>query len=216
MTTRTATARLDDDGLRFVATTGSGHGVLMDDVLGDSGARPAELLMVALAGCVAMDVVTILRAQGEPFTSYEVQVIGEQRHNPPPHVIEHVRVTHVIEGDLSIDALRHAIELTATRYSAVTGNLASGVAQVRHAYQVRDATGEEHAGEVVITGPHMRPGGRTARGRGSAARGRARAVISVVPRPPRGVPIAVDMDMGDRVLVRRVPENLSELLLELI
>jgi hypothetical protein len=36
----------------------------------------------------------------------------------------------------------------------VTANLASGVAQIRHAYVVRDAAGEEHYGEVVVTGPN--------------------------------------------------------------
>ena len=216
MTTRTATARLDDDGRRFVATTGSGHSVLMDDAAGDLGARPAELLLVAQAGCVAMDVVTMLRAQAEPFTSYEVQVIGDQRHNPPPHVIEHIRVLHVIEGDVSIEAVRRAIELSATRYSTVTANLASGVAQVRHAYQVRDTAGMEHAGEVAVTGPHMRPGERTPRGRGSAAQARARAVISVVPRPSRSAQVTVDMGDHDRALVRRRPDSLQELLLELI
>jgi putative redox protein len=216
MTTRTATARLDDDGRRFVATTGSGHSVLMDDALGDSGARPAELLLVAQAGCEAMDVVTMLRAQAEPFTSYEVRVIGDQRHNPPPHVIDHIRVLHVIEGDVSIDAVRRAIELSATRYSTVTANLASGVAQVRHAYQVRDTAGKEHAGEVVVTGPHMRPGERTPRGRGSAAQARARAVISIMPRASRSAQVSVDMGDHDRALVRRRPDSLQELLLELI
>jgi hypothetical protein len=37
----------------------------------------------------------------------------------------------------------------------VTGNLATGVAQIHHAYVVRDGAGEEHYGEVVVTGPHV-------------------------------------------------------------
>ncbi len=36
-------------------------------------------------------------------------------------------------------------------------DLASGVAEIRHAYVVRDASGEEHYGEVAITGPNESP-----------------------------------------------------------
>ncbi|MBI3747925.1 MAG: hypothetical protein HY262_03630, partial [Chloroflexi bacterium] len=63
------------------------------------------------------------------------------------------RVLHVVEGDVEIEALRRAIELSATRYCTVTGNLSSGVAEVRHAYLVRDGAGGEHYGEVIVTGP---------------------------------------------------------------
>jgi putative redox protein len=153
MATKTATARLDGDGLRLTAMTGSGHTLFIDSADGDSGARPAELLMVALAGCTAMDVVSILRKKRQAFRRYEVRVVGEQRDEPPPPVFERVRIIHVVEGSVDVDAVRRAIELSATKYCTVSGNLASGVSQIHHAYIVRDAAGEEHYGEVVVTGP---------------------------------------------------------------
>ncbi|HEY6015081.1 MAG TPA: OsmC family protein [Candidatus Limnocylindrales bacterium] len=153
MTTKTVEATLDGDGLRLVARTGSGHTIVMDNAEGDTGARPAELLVVAQAGCTAMDVVSILRKKRQPFTRYEVRVAAEQRDDPPPHVFVQLRVLHVIEGDVEIEAVRRAIELSATRYCTVTGNLASGVAEVRHAYLIRDGAGGEYYGEVVVTGP---------------------------------------------------------------
>jgi len=157
MTTRTASVRLDGDGLRLVATTGSGHTIVMDDEAGDGGPRPAELLVVAQAGCTAMDVVSILRKKRQAFRRYEVRVSGEQRDDRAPHVFEGMRIVHVVEGDVEIEAVRRAIELSATRYCTVTANLASGVTEIHHAYIVRDATGEEHYGEVVVTGPGERP-----------------------------------------------------------
>jgi len=157
MSEKTVTARLEGAGLRLVATTGSGHEVVMDDAAGDSGPRPAELLVVAQAGCTAMDVVSILRKKRQAFTRYEVRVVGEQRDEPAPHVFERIRIIHVVEGDVEVESVRRAIELSATRYCTVTGNLASGVAEVRHAYVVRDAAGEEDYGEVVVTGPHEAP-----------------------------------------------------------
>ena len=153
MSKKTATAKLDGAGLRLVAETGSGHRIVMDSAEGDSGPRPAELLMVAQAGCTAMDVVAILRKTRQAFTRYEVRVAGNQREDPHPHVFEQVRVIHVVEGDVEVEAVRRAIELSATKYCTVTSNLASGVAEIRHAYVVRDAAGEEHYGEVVVTGP---------------------------------------------------------------
>jgi putative redox protein len=157
MPVKTATARLEGDGSRLVATTGSGHSIVMDDAAGDSGPRPAEVLMLAQAGCTAMDVLAILRKKRQPIARYEIRVAGEQREEPHPHVFERVRIVHVVEGDVNVEAVRRAIELSATKYCTVTANLASGAAKIRHAYVVRDATGEEHYGEVVVTGPRESP-----------------------------------------------------------
>jgi putative redox protein len=157
MSKKTVTAKLDGTGLRLVAETGSGHTIVMDTADDDTGPRPAEVLMVAQAGCTAMDVVAILRKKRQSFTRYEVRVVGDQRDEPHPHVFEHVRVIHVVEGDVEVEAVRRAIELSATKYCTVTGNLASGVAEIRHAYIVRDRAGEEHYGEVVVTGPQESP-----------------------------------------------------------
>ena len=157
MATKTVTVSLDGDGSRFVALTGSGHAIVMDDAEGDSGPRPAELLIVALAGCTAMDVASILRKKRQAFTRYEVRVAAEQRDDPPPHVFERVRIVHAVDGPVDIEAVRRAIDLSATRYCTVTGNLASGVTEIHHAYLVHSADGEEHFGEVVVTGPDERP-----------------------------------------------------------
>jgi putative redox protein len=157
MATKTVTASLEGLGLRFVATTGSGHTIVLDNAEGDAGARPAELLVVAQAGCTAMDVVSILRKKRQPFTRYEVRVAGDQRDDPPPHVFERMRVVHVIDGDVELEAVRRAIELSATKYCTVTGNLSSGVTEIRHAYLVRDTAGEERYGEVLVTGPFEDP-----------------------------------------------------------
>lgn len=166
MATTTATVRLDGDGSRFIARTGSGHAIVIDSAEGDSGPRPAELLVVAQAGCTAMDVIAILRKKRQVVTRYEVRAAGEQRDDPHPHVFKRMRVTHFVEGDVDVDAVRRAIELSATKYCTVTGNLASGVTEIHHAYVVRDVAGEEQYGTVVVTGPAESP---DALGRGATA-----------------------------------------------
>ena len=51
---------------QFVAQTGSGHHLLLDDAAGGTGAKPIELVATGLAGCTAFDVVTILRPEVSP------------------------------------------------------------------------------------------------------------------------------------------------------
>jgi putative redox protein len=155
--TKTLIARLDGDESRFIALTGSGHSVVMDDAAGDSGPRPAELLVVAQAGCTAMDVASILRKKRQAFTRYEVRVSAEQRDDPPPHVFELMRIVHVVEGPVDVEAVRRAIEHSATKYCTVTGNLSSGATEIHHAYLVHGIDGEERYGEVVVTGPYESP-----------------------------------------------------------
>ena len=157
MATKSVTVNLDGDGSRFVALTGSGHSIVMDNAEGDNGPRPAELLVVAQAGCTAMDVISILRKKRQAFTRYEVRVSAEQRDDPPPHVFQRVRIVHVVDGPVDIEAVRRAIELSATKYCTVTANLAAGVTEIHHAYLVHDADGHERYGEVVVTGPNESP-----------------------------------------------------------
>ena len=159
MTARTARLGLEGDGLRFAASTGSGHQLILDDAAGDAGPRPAELLLVSLAGCAAMDVASILRKKRQVVDRYEVRIHGVQRDALHPHVFERIDVLHVIAGS-SIDpeAVRRAIELSATRYCTVGSNLAAGVAEIHHAYLIQEtgcaADGEERFAEVVVIGPY--------------------------------------------------------------
>jgi hypothetical protein len=106
-----------------------------------------------------MDVASILRKKRQAFTHYEVRVVGEQRADPPPHVYERMQIVHVVEGDVEVEAVRRAIELSATKYCTVTGNLAAGVVEIHHAYLIIDTDGEEHCAEVVVTGPDESPDG---------------------------------------------------------
>jgi hypothetical protein len=68
-------------------------------------------------------------------------------------------VTASLEGDVSVEAVRRAVELSAKKYCTVAANLASGVARIHHAFILRDTAGDEHYGEVVVTGPYEGPDG---------------------------------------------------------
>ena len=84
MAIKTASVTLDNEGMRFQGKVGSGHSIVLDDGNGDMGVRPAELIPLALAGCTAMDVISILRKKRQLVTRYEVRAEGEQRENVHP------------------------------------------------------------------------------------------------------------------------------------
>jgi len=107
-------------GRQFVAETGSGHNLLLDDTAGGTGPKPIELVAVGLAGCTAFDVITVLRQKyHQKVTGYQVQVEAEQAERPP-QVFTAVRIHHVVTG-LEIDetALQEAIRLSEEKYCSV-------------------------------------------------------------------------------------------------
>lgn len=104
---------------QFVATSGTGHHLLMDDASGNSGAKPIELVAIALAGCTAFDVINILRKKRQQVTGYEVKVEAEQAANPP-QVFTAVRIHHVVTGmEVSPQAVEDAIRLSEEKYCSV-------------------------------------------------------------------------------------------------
>lgn len=97
---------------QFVATSGSGHNILIDDAVGGTGAKPIELVAIALAGCTAFDVINILRKKRQHVTDYEVSVEAEQTTHPP-QVFTEVRIHHILTGtEVATKAVEDAIHLS--------------------------------------------------------------------------------------------------------
>jgi len=155
---KTARARHSGQGLRFAIRTGSGHEFVVDDVAGDTGPRPAELLLAAQAACTAFDVASILAKKRQEVVSYEVIVTGEQRDAPHPHVFERIDVLHELWArEIDTTAVRRSIELSATRYCTATAMLSAGPAEIHHRYAIHRVGAATEGGEVVVTGPHTDP-----------------------------------------------------------
>ena len=105
---------------QFVARTGSGHNLILDDAAGGTGPKPIELVAVGLAGCTAFDVITVLRQKyHQKVTGYQVRVEADQAERPP-QVFTTVRIHHVVTG-IGIDeaAVVEAIRLSEEKYCSV-------------------------------------------------------------------------------------------------
>ena len=162
MSTKTATIKLTG-AMRMEATVGSGHTIVMDDGESDTGARPSELVAVALGGCTGMDVISILRKKRQPVTGYEIRVAGAQVEGYPHNFIR-FDVVHVVDGDgVDPEAVRRAVELSATKYCSVGSTLSSGGLTLHHSYLVRTPGAADIAGDVLVTGPNEDPAALAAR-----------------------------------------------------
>ncbi len=122
---------------QFVATTGSGHHLLIDDNDGGTAAKPIELVAVALAGCTAFDVINILRKKQQHVTGYDVFVEADQA-DQPPAVFTRIRIRHVVTGHrVAAEAVESAIRLSEEKYCAV-GNMLNKNAAVATTYEILD------------------------------------------------------------------------------
>ena len=136
--------------LGFEATSGLGGTarLAMDD--GVAGLRPSEGVLVALGACTGADVVSILRKKRQPVSAYHVEVRGDQRAEHPRSFVR-IDVLHQIAGEwVEAEAVRRSIELSVTRYCAVTAQLASGDVTISHRYRL----GDSEPVMVAETGPH--------------------------------------------------------------
>ena len=141
--TKAVTAKLLDlSGMTFEAQTPSGHSLTLDaspEHGGEGhGPSPMETLLVALAGCTGMDVISLLRKMRQNVTGYEVRVSGIQA-DEHPRIYTSVDVEHIVTGvGLEATKVERAVELSATRYCPVSATL-SGVGTVRHRATIRSA-----------------------------------------------------------------------------
>jgi putative redox protein len=107
-------------GLTFTGRADSGFSVPLgtDPQLGgaNDGFRPLELMAVSLAGCTAMDVISIMRKKQQDVRAFEVQVHTDQAQDFPK-VFTHTLITYIMTGHgVDETALRRSIELSATKY----------------------------------------------------------------------------------------------------
>jgi putative redox protein len=99
------------------------------------GTRPQKLMLVSLAGCTGMDVISILRKKQQTVTGFEVRVRAE-RADEHPRVYTHIWLTYVVKGkNVDPAAVKRAIELSITKYCPVA-NLIQKVVPIETEYQI--------------------------------------------------------------------------------
>lgn len=142
MATKTAVIK-QVQGLSLAGKADSNHWVVMDgpeELDGsNAGARPKELVLLALGGCTASDVLSILKKKRASVDDFEVRLTAEQSEEHP-QVFTRIHVEYVIRGErINTRDVERAIELSETKYCAVTAMLRSSVV-ITHSYRIESAT----------------------------------------------------------------------------
>ncbi len=126
--------------LQFVGVDATKHSVVMSasDEENGIGMSPSQLLLVALGGCTAYDVVNILQKKRQKLTGLEVAVTGEQ--NPdPPWAYTRIHLHYRLRGrGLNKKAVQDAIELSKNKYCSVGATIAT--AEITYDYTIEEDT----------------------------------------------------------------------------
>ena len=106
--------------MKFTGESASGFPVQMDadDTVGgsNSGLRPMELMAISLAGCTAMDVISILTKKQQEVAEFDVKV-DAPRSSEFPKVFTNAVITYTLAGkNIDKNAVLRAIQLSAVKY----------------------------------------------------------------------------------------------------
>lgn len=133
------------DRMTFTGVSDSGHSIRLDTTQAaggdESAVRPIELIALGLAGCTAMDVISILRKKQQDVTAFEVHVHAD-RAAEHPKVITQAVITYELHGrDLEEAAVLRAIELSAVKYCPAHAMLSKAF-PMEMRYQIFEEGGE--------------------------------------------------------------------------
>ena len=134
------------EGMAFTGTADSGFNIQLDtkkEVGGEGrGFTPMELTALSLAGCTAMDVISILRKKRQDVTDFEVRVeaLSAEEH---PKVFTRATIDYLVTGHgVDEKAVVRAIQLTSESYCPVQAMLGK-VFPIDLRYQIFEEEGGE-------------------------------------------------------------------------
>ena len=127
------------DGMLMVGKSHSGHSITMDgpiEIGGENlGVRPMEMLLLGVAGCTMIDVVTTLKKMRQNLTHCETKISAE-RANEHPKVFTNIHIHFIVKGiDLDSKKVDKAISLSAEKYCSASIMLGK-TANITHDFEV--------------------------------------------------------------------------------
>ena len=99
------------------------------------GARPMELVLMALGSCSALDLVSILKKQRQQIDSLQISVEGTRRESIP-NVFTRIHLSFSLKGTIDTAKAERAAELAVKKYCSVHDMLAAGGVDITYDVQV--------------------------------------------------------------------------------
>ncbi len=127
------------DGLLMVGKSDSGHAIVMDgppEIGGENlGVRPMEMLLLGMAGCTMIDVVSTLKKMREDIVDCQTQVSAD-RAEEYPKVFTNIHVHFILRGNqLNPSNVDKAIKLSAEKYCSASIMIGK-TAIITHDYEI--------------------------------------------------------------------------------
>lgn len=122
----------------FSGTLDSGFPVTMKSTADAEGASPMSLFLSAVAGCTAMDVLSIVQKKRQQIENLEIEIVG-QRAETHPKVYTDVDITYIVYGkDIDPAAVERAIELSQTKYCSASNTFVQAGVNIKTHYEIRE------------------------------------------------------------------------------
>lgn len=106
----------DVDGFKINMDAKSEHGGT------NNGPTPKPLMMVALAGCTGMDVISLLKKMRVEVDSFDIRVEGDLTEEHPMHFFKMHIIYEFAGKDLPADKINKAVNLSQERYCGVSAS----------------------------------------------------------------------------------------------
>lgn len=113
-------------GLRFTGVDSWGHEVAIDADPEGAGAKPSDLVPLALAACTAYDIVSILRKQRQDLRALEATIVSTQDADAP-WTFRRFDVRYTLRGPVDPEKARKALALSEEKYCSVSATLRPAV-----------------------------------------------------------------------------------------
>ena len=120
--------RLNDDYL-FECTNSAGNSILLDNTSqpGAKGVSPMESVLMAVAGCSGIDMVSILKKQRQNVTKFSAEVEGERVPVDDAKPFKSILVKFFVDGEVDPSKAQKAAQLSFEKYCSVSKTLEPNV-----------------------------------------------------------------------------------------
>jgi len=89
----------------------------------DMGPSPMELLLMGVAGCSSIDMISILKKQRQEITSFKAEVEGERMQIGEAKPFKTITVVFFLEGPINEEKAARAAQLSFEKYCSVSKTL---------------------------------------------------------------------------------------------
>lgn len=117
-----------DNNFQMEAVNEDGNKLVMDAASGigghNTGFRPMQMLLAAVGGCSAIDVILILKKQKQEIESFEIEVEGEREKTEKDYsLFKDICIHFIIKGKVDKEKAERAIKLSIEKYCSVSKTL---------------------------------------------------------------------------------------------